>query len=439
MRYLPPGPPFAPLQTLLYMRAPEEYLARCQRRYGDPFFVPTLAGPSVVTGDPEAVRRILSAAPETFMSAAELLRPLLGKNSIVLSAAARHKAQRKLFMPPMHGSRMRAYGTLMQDVGRTVAARWQVGRPFKMLNQLQDVTLTIMIRAILGISEPERLACWRDVTVEKFSAFKPYLVLFESLRRDFGDRGPWARFLRASRRLDDFLDAEIHRRQAEGYRGEDVLSLLLSATWGDGSPLDQQELRENLVTLLIAGYETTSTTLSWAFYHLHRHPDKLDRARTEISSLGPEPDPDAVDHLPYLTALCNESLRMNAPVLQFSRVLAEDFELKGYRLPKGTSISGSASLIHYREDLYPNPHAFEPERFIQRSYALHEFLPFGGGVRRCLGAAFALYEMKQVLAAILSTCRLRLVSDRPERSVMHGATMGPEHGVEMVLVERSRP
>jgi cytochrome P450 len=438
MRDQPPGPRFSLLQTALYLRDPYGYYEGLQRRYGDPFFVPIVFGDSVMSGDTEAARALIAAPPELFSPSAEFVRPLAGDNSVLLSESARHKAQRKVFMPPMNGARMRAYGRLMQDVARAIASRWEPGRPLTMLREMQEISLLVIIHAIFGVTEGERVARFRDAVLEKTRAFTPYLALFPALRRDLGGYGPWARYQRASDRLEALLYEEMDRRRAEGRYGEDILSLLLNARYDDGSPLEREDLRDNLITLLIGGHETTASTLAWAFYWTHLHIDKLERVCAEVEALGPTPEPDAVARLPYLDAVCNESLRINPIAPSFGRILAQEYDFKGYRLRPGLLVSIATSLIHYREDLYPDPYAFVPERFLERSYGPHEFMPFGGGFRRCLGAAFAFYEMKQVLAAILPRHRLTLATRTPERSAVLGVTMGPERGVEMRLVERRK-
>lgn len=434
----PRGPRLAPLQTFLLLRDPYGYLSACQRRYGDPFVIPTLAGSSVVTGHPEGVRALFSAPPETYRSAAAFLGPLLGDSSLLLLEGARHRAVRRVFMHPLSGGRMRAYSQLMQEVTREHVAGWAPGRALRMSREMEEITNAITVRAIFGVKDPARARALRDAALGKLKAFKSYLVLFEGLRRELGGFGPWARFQAASRRFHALLTEEMRRRRAEGGEGGDILSLLLQARYEDGSALSDEEILDQVGTLWVAGYETTATTLAWAFYWLHRHGEVRERVLAELDALGPEPAPAAVDELPYLTAVCHETLRLNPAVLQVSRVLARDFDLMGCRLRAGAMVSVGVSLVHSREELYSKPYAFEPERFLRRSYAPHEFVPFGGGARRCVGAAFAVHEMKQILAVVLRSRRLRLASDRPERAALLGPVMRPAGGVEMEVVEARR-
>lgn len=237
------------------------------------------------------------------------------------------------------------------------------------------------------------------------------------LRREFGGFGPWAWFQTASRRLHAPLHEEMRQRRAGGCDGGDILGSLLQAKYEDGSSLSDEEVLDQMATLWVAGYGTTATTLTWAFYWLHRHEEVRERVTAELDALGRGLAPPAVDELPFLTAVCHETLRLNPAVLQVSRILARDFDLLGCHLPAGAMVSVGVSLVHYREAVYASPHTFDPERFLRRSYVPHEFVPFGGGARRCVGAAFAMHEMKQILAVVLRSCRLKLASDLPERAV----------------------
>jgi cytochrome P450 len=416
---------------------PLGYLASCQRRYGDIFSFGLVAGGQLVgTSDPEAVRSIFTADADLFENGrrADSFGPLVGENSVLLADGARHRAQRKLLMPPLNGARMRSYGRLMQELTRKKAERWVPGRPFSMLQVSQEISMEIILQAVFGVTEPERMKAFRDASLAMASAYKPYLMLFKGLRHDFGGFGPWARFQRFSRRLDGLLFAEIAQRRAAGRYGEDILSVLLNAKYEDDRPLSNAELRDQLVTLLIGGHETAANTLAWAFYWLDRHPAARARLKAEIETLGNDPDSEAVARLPYLEAVCNESMRLNPPAPFVRRDLKKPFTLMGYTLPRGIAVSVWLYLVHQRKDLYPDPESFKPERFLSRTYSPFEFLPFGGGARRCPGAAFAMYEMKQVLATIVPRYQLRLTDSRPVAAGMHGASVAPMTGVEMTLV-----
>jgi cytochrome P450 len=265
------------------------------------------------------------------------------------------------------------------------------------------------------------------------------LALLRPLQREFGGFGPFARFRRRKRAFDALVFEELAQRRRAASDGPDILHMMMAARRGDGSAMTDDELRDQLFFLLLAGHETSAVSLAWALYELHRCPAALDRLLAEIDALGPDPAPDALAALPYLDAVCQETLRIH-PLLGFvPRLLRRTFELGGYRLPSGVQVGVGIGLVHGREDLYPEPSRFRPERFLERKFSPFEFLPFGGGARRCLGAAFALYEMKIVLALILHYHRLTLLEAGPVRHVMRNGPLGTGTGIRMRLDGRRAP
>jgi cytochrome P450 len=246
--------------------------------------------------------------------------------------------------------------------------------------------------------------------------------------------GPWARFRRAVSRLRALVQEEIDARRAAAAQGrEDILSLMMSARFDDGSAMSDDELKDQLHLLLFAGHETTATALAWAFYWLHRQPEDLALLLAEVDALGPRPEPEAVASLPYLDAICQETLRIHPVVADVGRRLVRPLDVMGYTVPAGTLVMVSTLLLHDRPDLYPEPQRFRPARLLERKFSPFELVPFGGGARRCIGAAFALYEMKIVLSTLLRARRFRLASDAPVLSTRRGITMGPKGGVTMIL------
>jgi cytochrome P450 len=421
-----------------YIRAHYDMLGvlqRLEREYGDPFLVPNPSGPMAFTGHPDGVRTIFTADPDTLdVFAAERLAPFFGAASLVLVAGARHKRDRKLLTPPFHGARMRAYGRIMVEIAERAAARWPRDRPFSMLETAQSISLDVILRAVFGVEGDERTARFKEATIRRTEAMmSPIILIAEFTRRELGGFGPWARFRRASDALDALIYDEIAARRRTAEAREDILSLMMSARYEDGGAMSDSDLRDELLTLLFAGHETTATAIAWAFYWLHRQPEERERLLGEIDALGPHPEPDALAALPYLDAICQETLRIHPVVTEVGRLLREPLELRGCTIPAGTAAAASVLLLHYREDLYPEPHRFRPARFLERKFSPFEYIPFGGGSRRCIGAAFAMYEMKIVLATLLSTRRLRLASDAPVRPARRGVTMGPKGGVRMIL------
>lgn len=430
---LPPGPRFGIVQSLGYMRDPYAIYADRIARYGDPVRIPTINGPLVVTADPEGVKQIFAADPDTFeVWTPDLLAPMVGSNSLLLVSGARHRRDRKLLTPPFHGARMRAYGESMRGSTLRVAGRFREGEPFLAQTCTQALSLDIIIRTVFGVVEPHKVDALRMAIVGVAETAHPTILFFRSLRRSLGGYGPWDAFVRARDSLDRIMFAEIRERRQSGHSGEDILSMMLAARYEDGGAMSDDELRDELLTLLLAGHETTAIALAWSLYWLHRHPDTLAKVHAELDALPPDAAPDALAQLPYLDAVCSETLRLHPIVPDIARRLRRPFELKGYLLPAGESVGVAITALHNRTDLYPEPTRFRPERFIERRFSPFEWAPFGGGARRCLGAAFAQFEMKIVLGTLLRAYRFRLDEPGDVKPARRSITMGPATGVRLV-------
>jgi cytochrome P450 len=410
------------------------------RRYGDPFTLPVIHTTWVITGDPEEARRIFTADPETFgPMAGEEARFMVGAASFPMLEGEQHLASRRLLAPPFHGARMRAFGQIMADSAVRVLSGMPPGAEFKAQDTGQAISLDVILEAVFGVSDPERKAKFRRSIMELLNSQPGLLVILRPLQREFGGFGPFARFMRRKRALDALLAEELAQRRRAASDGPDILHMMMAARRADGSAMSDDELRDQLFFLLLAGHETSAVSMAWALYELHRHPSALDRLLAEIEAAGPDAEPDAIAALPYLDAVCQETLRIH-PLLSFvPRLLRRPFELKGYRLPVGVNVAVGIGLVHAREDLYPEPARFRPERFLERKFSPFEFLPFGGGTRRCLGAAFALYEMKIVLAAILRDHRFTLLDTGPVHHVVRSGSLGAETGIRMRLDGRRTP
>ena len=435
-RPLPPGPPLAALQTVRYVRDPLGFYQWCARRYGDIFTFRSLEGPMVVTSSPEGIRAIFSADPDTFgVHRAEIFGLLVGKESVSSLEGTKHKVERKLLAPAFHGARLRAYGDVMRDIAARAARGLPRSAPFLVEPFLYGIGLEVVIRTVFGITDPGRVREVSGLATELVAVATrhPFMLYLKELRRDLFGVGPWARFRRAQRRLDAFLFAEIAARRAAGGAGDDILGLLLAARYDDGATMSDQAVRDELMTLLFAGYETTVITMEWMVYLLHSHADALARLREELSGLGPDPDSEAIAALPYLDAVCQETLRMFPAGFELNRVLKRPLTVQGYDLPAGMVVDVCPALVHGREDIFPEPHRFRPERFLSQSYTPFQFVPFGGGARRCIGAAFTVYETKMVIATLLGTCRLRLTTDGPVRAVRKHFVMAPDRPVELAF------
>jgi cytochrome P450 len=431
---LPSGPRITPIQTYRFIRKPSELFLDCRARYGDPFTLPLPMGNVVITGSPEGLREIFSADPNLFESLGQLpLVPVVGENSLLLIGGQRHKRERKLLMPPFHGERMRAYGQLMRELTLRAATTLRPGVSFRAQQLTQAISLEVIIRAVFGIEEPERVRRYQEVLTGYQENYTPLLIAAVPLRRSFGGVGPWARFQRHVAALDALLTEELATRRGHEAGHTDILSLLLAARDEDGQPMTDPELKDELRTLLIAGHETTALGMAWALHHLHHEPQTLQRLLEELAPLGPQPEPEALMKLPYLGAVCDETLRLHPIVIVVGRRTLAPFTLRGRELPPGTAIMGSIWLAHHDPATFPESQRFRPERFLERKFSPFEYLPFGGGARRCIGAAFALYEMRVVLGTLLASHRFSLPQGTPpERPVRRNVTFGPSQGAELV-------
>lgn len=443
MSKLPDGPEsFAWWELIKWIGDPLAYLEAGARCYGEIFTI-RLSGfaPFVIIGNPQGIQEILSVDAKLFDSgsANDIVRPLVGDNSLLLLDGDRHKRQRKLLMPPFHGERLQAYGQIICDIAEKVASQWTEENSFIAREAMQDITLEVILQAVFGLSEGERyqrlkplLAAMLDLTG---SPLRSSVLFFKFLQRDWGAWSPWRRMMRRKQEIYDLLQAEIdERRSSTEITGNDILSLMLLARDENGEPMSDEELKDEMMTLLVAGHETTATALAWAFYWIHKLPEVREKLLQELDNLGENPDPMAIYQLPYLTAVCQETLRIYPIVpIAFFRLPRKPVEIMGRSFAAGTMLASCIYLVHHREDLYPQPKQFKPERFLERQYSPYEYLPFGGGNRRCLGYALAQLEMKLVLATILSRYQLALADNKPVKPQRRGLTIAPADGVRMVL------
>jgi cytochrome P450 len=419
------------LQDVGWIARPLPWLERCRARYGDVFTLNIAQeGEWVVLGDPEHVKQVFTGDPEVFHAgeANIVLRPVLGPNSVLLLDDAEHMAQRRLMLPSFHGERMQRYEALMTAVAEEEMSRWPVGEPFSLLPRMQSVTLEVIMRAVFGFREPDRLAELRARLKRMLDSTTRMrqIVMMAVLGPERVESA--GLFRRALEPVDEMLIDEARRRRAADDldQRDDVLSLLVQARHEDGRPMSDMELRDELFTLLVAGHETTATSLSWAIERLVRHPDKWERLREE--ALGAE---DA-----YADAVAKETLRLRPVLPMVVRRLTRPVEIGGWPLPAGTDVTPCIHLVHRRPDIYPEPHAFRPERFLDQPAGTYTWIPFGGGVRRCLGATFALFEMKTVLKVIAREASLRPARQEPERIARRVITLIPGRGAEVVMEPR---
>ncbi|MEQ9667759.1 cytochrome P450 [Coleofasciculus sp. G2-EDA-02] len=424
---------------------PLDYLEDYAQRYGDMIKLGgDNAPPFVYLSNPQAIKEIFTADPELFESGRgnRVLRYLLGDNSLILLDGEPHQRQRRLLMPPFHGDRLREYSQLICDITETVTAEWTVGQPLIIRTYTQEITLRVILQAVFGLHKGERYTQLRHLLSTLLASFDSPLsstmLFFPWLRQDWGSWSPWGRFLGLKQQIKQLIFDEIRERREQGDgSGTDILTLLLSARDEAGEPMTDEELHDQLMTLLIAGHETTASALVWALYWIHYLPDVRQKLLEELETLDAGSDPMAISRLPYLTAVCQETLRIYpiAPST-FPRILKSPMEIMGYQFEAGTGFMPSIYLVHHREDIYPEPKQFKPERFLERQYSPYEYFPFGGSNRRCIGSALAQLEMKLVLATILSQFELTLTDNRPVKPMRRGLTIAPPGNLRMVPKQR---
>jgi cytochrome P450 len=426
---------FGILETLRALSDPHGVVSDAMREFGETLQVPGPSGRMVMTGNPEAVRAIFTADHDQFgIPFATQLGPFFGEQSLIMTPGLRHKQDRKLLAPPFHGARMRTYGKTIIDIAQKEGSKLIRGKTFKMLELTQSITLEVILRAVFGVDDDAQRERFREAVVELAASMSSVTItVFQFTRKKFGGFGPWARFRRAADALDVLVYEVMKKRRGNTAGREDVLSLMLDARYDDGNGMTDKELRDQLHLLLFAGHDTTSTSLAWAFYWACRQPIERGKLMAEVDTLGDSPDPEAIVAAPYLEAFCQETLRIHPVAPNAARQLLKPFDLLGHTIPEGTVLAASMLMLHENEKLYPEPRTFRPERFLERKFSPYEFIPFGGGPRRCIGAAFAMYEMKIVLATLLRRYEFRLVKDAPVKYVQRGLTMGPKGGIEMVM------
>lgn len=428
-------------QLMNWIFRPLDFLEDCARQYGDTFHLNLMGLPSfTIVSNPQAIEEIFSVDAKKFDVGCtnNLAAGLLGDNSLVMLDGAPHRRQRKLMMPPFHGEKVRSYAQTICQITQKVVDRWQEKQTVIAHQAMQEITLETILHVVFGLSEGERRQQIKPPLIEFLnltdSPLKASIIFLPLLQQDWGQWSPWGKVVRYKRQIYTLLQAEIEERRANSALGNDVLSLLMSACDERGEGLSDIELKDQLMTLLVAGHETTATALAWALYWIHKLPSVKQKLLTELNDCPDNRDPLAIARLPYLTAVCKETLRIY-PVafMAFIRLAKSPIEIMGHQFDSEAMLAPSIYLTHHRQDLYPQSKQFRPERFLERQYSPYEFLPFGGGNRRCIGYALAMLEMKLVLATILANWDLSLKSNRPTLPKRRGATIAPNNGVPLVL------
>jgi cytochrome P450 family 110 len=422
---------------LQWVTMPFSFMRRCKQQFGDNFTVSLnkRLSPIAFFSDPESLQVILTGDNEDLFDAPgelnAVVEPLLGPQSVIGLSGDRHRRMRQLLMPSFHGERMRSYGQLIQEITQGVMRERIAGTPFSVRKTMQKISMRVILRAVFGLTEGSRYQQLERLLGTMLDAMSNLLsvsfMFFPIFRQDFGPLSPWGMFVRNRRLIDRLIYDEISdRRKNPDPSRNDILTLLMSARDEAEDGLTDSELRDELMTLLVAGHETTATALTWAIYWIHKLPEVRKKLLSELQTSDSPTDPNVLFRLPYLNAVCSETLRIYpVGMLTFPRIARSRLELSGFALEPGTIVVGCIYLAHHREDVFPDPDEFRPERFLERRYSPFEYLPFGGGVRRCIGMAFAQFEMKLVLAGILSDFELSLTEADAVQPVRRGLTSGP--------------
>ena len=437
MATLPAGPTeFPAIQTVRWVVRPLAFMESARRRYGDAFSVRFMGfeSPMVMLSDPEAIRALYTGRDHRLPPGRTFaLRPLLGARSVLLLEGREHLDRRRLMLPAFHGERMRAYETVVREATEREISTWPTGRPFAIHPSMQAITLEVILRAVFGVSDEQRGARLRTLLRDLLDqTAAPGLQLGVLLARRLGRLGPLERIGALRAGVDAVLAEEIAERRADPHAGEreDILSQLVAARFEDGSGMDDEELRDQLMTLLVAGHETTATALAWTFDLLLHNPGTLARLKSELAHGDEE----------YLRAVISEALRLRPVVPLAGRRLGSELHAGDLVLPAGTDVTPSIWLTNTRADTYADPFAFRPERFLENPPATYSWIPFGGGSRRCLGASFAEFEMRIVLSTVLPECTLAAARERPEHAARRNVTLSPRHGTRVILqVRRPAP
>ncbi|BAY13636.1 cytochrome P450 [Calothrix sp. NIES-2098] len=437
------------LQKLQWVADPVTYMDNAVQKYPDIFTADIVGfGNTIVfVHHPQGIQEILSNDKNKLAALSEpnrILQPLVGEDSFFLLDQTHHKQRRQILMPPFHGERMRGYGQLICNLTENVLKNLPKNEPFSAHTVMQEISLQVILEAIFGLYEGECCQKLKHLFPLLLSIFHSPLTssffFFPFLQKDFS-WSPWGKFLQQKQKIDEILYAEIaERRENISLDRIDILSLLMSAQDDQGKQMSDKELRDDLITLIFAGHETTATSIAWGIYWIHKTPKVLEKLLDEIDGLGDHPDPMSIARLPYLTAVCNEILRIT-PVAIFTlpRIVQETIQVLEHQLEPGTVVVGCIYLTHKRQDLYPEPMEFKPERFLENQFSPYEFIPFGGGSRGCIGQAFALFEMKLVLATALSNYKLALADQPLERPQRRGVTLAPANGVKVVITGQRKP
>ena len=433
-----PGPRNRFLTTWRFMRDPYGTYADWHRKYGETFLVPALNGDVVGTCKIENIRRIFAAPSEAIEPfAMETVAPLIGRQSVFLLRGEQHRRERSMMSPSFYGEEIANKAHVIRDIAMRAADSWSVGETIQISDAALDVSLEVIVRVVFGVQSHERVQLYKRKIKQFVTGFHPALAFSRLLHRPLFGLSPWNRFVKARADFHQLLDAEISERRRTVADGEDLLSRMLDATYDDGSMTSDTGIRDQLVTMLMAGHETTQIAMAWAMSWIHRHAEVRERLTQELDNLS---DTNAIVNSDLLDGICNESLRLNPIVADVVRRATKPIELVETTLPVGSAFAVAICLVHSNPEIYPRPDQFDPDRWIAsenngRQYKPFEFMPFGGGVRRCIGASLAILEMKITISTWVKHFVFSMPEDAPavEPVYRRNITMAPRSGIPLVF------
>lgn len=398
-----------------YAKNPHGYLRRLHERCGDTVAQNYPGQRWIYFSTPTAARAIFTAPVEVVTSSKfnSLLTPIIGAGGVFTIDGTEHFARRRLLAPPFRGDRMQAYGRMMCELARGLVSKWQAGETLTLVPVFRQLTRAVMMRAVFGVEEGSVASALARITDE---CFETPLLAVKPLQWDLGRYSPWGRIMHIVREADRELYAEITRRRVLP-PGDDILSLLLAAKAEDGTPLTDQELRNEMVTLLVGGQDTSTHALTWLMASLLTHPDALAKVRAEIGTVCGD-QPVSAEHLPkleYLDAAIKESLRLHPTLAHYgNRYLTAPLEIDGVTVPADNFVAVSAVRLHFRSEIYAEPERFNPDRFMSKAPDPYAWVPFGGGARKCLGMHLAMFQLRAITAALVQSAKLSLVNEKVE-------------------------
>lgn len=438
---LPPGPFLpSPVQTLGWCVRPYEMIRFCARRYGEPFTVNFVGNRTyVIVSHPDVVRDVFSGFgnPDSVGVGNEELRPMFGDNSVFVLTGEKHRRHRQLISELFQRKALPCYGPRISEIADQLGGTMTVGSSVPVIKFVRMMGISLIVSVVFGLTDGPRFMAVRDAVERLINIVNGPLVFFTLLQRDLGRWSPGGRVWRVRAALMKIIDAEIAERRRQRLTSPNLLDTLVDASENGGGYLSDDEIRDEIITVLLAGHDPTTAATCWALYLVHKHPEVEERLRSELVSSSP--DLSATAALPYLEAVSLETLRLYPIVPAVERVLREPAKVFDYEIPAGLRLTPCMYLTHRRPEIYPEPDSFRPERFVNRQYSPFEFLPFGGGTRRCVGAHFAPYQIKLVLASLLRRFRFEFVDNGPIRAVQKGATIMPSARLRLRVAGLSRP